>query len=163
MPCQNLLVLGRQNMEKRDNKIFMQSPGSLYLVMQGNLPHIATTTVKKRIKKRGCIGRKKESIFQSGVGSNWQRTVSSFMQLPTWTYSANHKFRVLQDYKLAGATGRHVTRCKASFFSFLFSAAWQSRKQVAHLKKRHPANPDLLRAGITLPVTIPGYHPGKSG
>ena len=57
-------------MEKRDsdNKVFMQSPGSRYLAMQGKLLHRANTSVNGRIgstlqsKNKGrCIGRKQES------------------------------------------------------------------------------------------------------
>ena len=66
-----------RNMEKRDNKIFMQSPCRRYCAMQGKLLHRATTRVNGRIgstlnsKKKGrCIGR--------------ERSVES------WTYISYH-------------------------------------------------------------------------
>ena len=58
-------------MEKRDNEIFMQSPGCRYLAMSGKQLRRETTSVEERIsstanpryrarKKVGCIGRKQE-------------------------------------------------------------------------------------------------------
>ena len=98
-------------MEERDNEIFMQSPGRRYLAMPGKLLRKATASVHGgsvppyRARKKGrCIGRKQQSIFNSGA----------------WTYiscyqrSTNFMFR---DYIPTGATGQHVTM-KSKFVLF---------------------------------------------
>ena len=62
----NCLVLGRQNIEKRDKSIFMQSPGRWYLLLQGKLLHRATTRCYRARKKRAAHRQEAESIFKSG-------------------------------------------------------------------------------------------------
>ena len=88
-----------------------------------------TTSLKERSgsaiqskKKKGCIGRKQESINKSGA----------------WTYIlclVKHKFCVLSDFIQAGAKGRHVTRCRQVLFICVL--VLQSRKQVA---EPHPCS-----------------------
>ena len=61
-------------MEKRNNEIFMQSPGRRYLAMPGKLLRRTTTYQWEdqfhamEQEKMGCLGRKQESKFNQECG-----------------------------------------------------------------------------------------------
>ena len=103
-------------MEKRDNEIVcshLTQADSLYLVMQGKLLHIATISVNKRIGstlyskiKGSCMGRKQESMFESGALTY----ISWILRSTNFVFS-----QILYQLEAAGSNGPTNDQVKASF------------------------------------------------
>ena len=99
------LVYGWQKMEKRDNKIFMLSPGRQYFTMQGQQLRRGTTSVKVRFCST-LWGKKKRVVHRQKARIRVQiRRVDLYL-----VYLTKHKFCVRPGFIPAGATGLNVTR-----------------------------------------------------
>ena len=124
-----------RNMEKRDNEIFIQSPGSRYLAIQGKQLHRATAIVNGKIgstqrKKRACIGKKPESIFMIRItnldGGPTFRVISEAQILCfagcIHSFAFDGHNTVLDTFKLGPSSRFQV----AGWYLGLFSQALQS-------------------------------------
>ena len=152
-------------MEKMNNEIFMQSPGRRYLVMQGKAVQQAAAQNNHQYQwedpfhateqEKGCsIGRKQESIFESGE----------------WTYIScnralnrrNTKISEAQIFCFAGLyTGasdglRRAPRdqVEASYFLFYFWCCSQENRRLNHISAQIPQKNQFKVASFDFSKTI---------